>query len=230
MRFQAVDKTNLVEKVEKRLLDVIRKNHLSIGDGLPSEIELTQKLGVSRSVVREALSRLRMLGVLETRKKRGMIVAEPDVFSSCGRALDTALLNKSAQEDLFEMRLILELGFADLLFLRKTDADLEFLEKIVEKEEKTKSEPARIKLEIKFHKTLYQIAGNDMLLRFQCLLNSFFREAVQREKKNKRYKGNATHRDLLEELQNGTPDGFREKMRSHLSPHLIRLKERSKGD
>ncbi|MCK4960177.1 MAG: FadR family transcriptional regulator, partial [Planctomycetes bacterium] len=71
MQIKAVEKTNLVELVEQKILDIVRKNNLSVGDSLPGELELTEGLGVSRSVVREALSRLRMLGLLESRKRRG---------------------------------------------------------------------------------------------------------------------------------------------------------------
>ena len=107
MQLTAIEKTNLVERVEQKLLDLIRKNRLTVGDSLPPELELTQGLGVSRSVVREALSRLRMLGLLESRKKRGMVIAEPDVFGGCRQILDTAFLHAHTQRDLFEMRLML---------------------------------------------------------------------------------------------------------------------------
>ena len=131
MGLKAIPKMNLVEMVEERILQTIRENNLSVGDSLPSELELTEGLGVSRTVVREALSRLRMLGLLESRKKRGMVIKEPDVFGGCRQILDAAFLNAQTQRDLFEMRLILEIGLADALFMHKTDADLEALEGIV---------------------------------------------------------------------------------------------------
>lgn len=223
MQLSAIEKTSLVEVVEQRILNIVRKNNLSIGDSLPAELELTEGLGVSRSVVREALSRLRMLGLLESRKKRGMVIAEPDVFGGCSQILDAAFLNEKTQRDLCEMRLTLELGLADLLFLRKTENDLNVLEKIVHREEKARTEQTRLKLEIEFHTTLYQMGRNDLLLQFQALLEPFFRDAVKREERNGRRKGDASHRDLLEELRSGNPDGFRKKMRNHLQPHFVRL-------
>jgi GntR family transcriptional repressor for pyruvate dehydrogenase complex len=223
MQLKAIEKTSLVELVEQRILNIVRKNNLSIGDSLPAELELTEGLGVSRSVVREALSRLRMLGLLESRKKRGMVIAEPDVFGGCSQILDAAFLNEKTQRDLCEMRLTLELGLADLLFLRKTENDLNALEKIVHREEKARTEQMRLKLEIEFHTTLYQMGRNDLLLQFQALLEPFFRDAVKREERNGRRKGDASHRDLLEELRSGNPDGFRKKMRNHLQPHFVRL-------
>ena len=231
MQIQAIEKTNLVELVEQKILDIVRTNNLSIGDSLPAELELTERLGVSRSVVREALSRLRMLGLLESRKKRGMVVAEPDVFGGCKQILDTAFLNEKTQRDLYEMRLTLELGFSDLLFLRKTDKDLDELESIVNREEKAHTEQTRLELEIAFHAKLYQVGRNDLLFRFQGLLEPFFREAVKREEKNGRRKGEVSHKELLEELRMGTPDSFRKKMREHLQPHFVRLmKNQGTGD
>ena len=223
MEITTIEKTNLVELVEQKLLDLIRENQLSAGDSLPPELELTEGLGVSRSVLREALSRLRMMGLLESRKKRGMVMAEPDVFGGCKQVLDTDLLNEETQQDLFEMRLVLELGLADLLFLRKTDKDLEALEGIVNKGEKATSERIRIKQEIDFHTKLYEIGRNHLLLRFQGLLESFFQEALKDETKYEKSKESVSHRDLLEELRNGTAESFRRKMREHLQPHFNRL-------
>lgn len=231
MQLEAIEKTSLVEVVEQKILNLIRKNNLSVGDSLPAELELTEGLGVSRSVVREALSRLRMLGLLESRKKRGMVIAEPDVFGGCSQILDAAFLNEKTQRDLCEMRLTLELGLADLLFLRKTENDLNALENIVNREENARTEQMRLKLEIEFHTTLYQMGRNDLLLRFQELLEPFFREAVKREEINGRRKGEASHRDLLEELRSGSPDSFRKRMREHLQPHFVRLmKNQGTGD
>ena len=231
MQLKAIEKTSLVEVAEQKILNIVRKNNLSIGDSLPAELELTEGLGVSRSVVREALSRLRMLGLLESRKKRGMVIAEPDVFGGCSQILDAAFLNEKTQRDLYEMRLTLELGLADLLFLRKTENDLNALENIVNREENARTEQTRLKLEIEFHTTLYQMGRNDLLLRFQALLEPFFREAVKREEINGRRKGEASHRDLLEELRSGSPDSFRKRMREHLQPHFVRLmKNRSTED
>ncbi len=75
------------------------------------------------------------------------------------------------------------------------------IEKIVNREENARTEQTRLKLEIEFHATLYQIGRNDLLLRFQALLEPFFRETVKGEQINGRHKGEASHRDLLEELR-----------------------------
>ena len=75
-----VQKT-MADVVEVRLRDYLKEKSFKPGDPLPTEVDLAETLGVSRNVVREALSRLRMLGMVETKKKRGMILARPDILS-----------------------------------------------------------------------------------------------------------------------------------------------------
>jgi len=75
-----VSTETMADIVELRLREFFKKKSFKPGDALPKEMELVEALGVSRNVVREALSRLRMLGLVETKKKRGMILARPDVL------------------------------------------------------------------------------------------------------------------------------------------------------
>jgi len=224
MKSKPTERTSLVEQPEQKILQTIRNKGLVVGDTLPGELELTESLGVSRSVVREALSRLRMLGLLESRRKRGMILSEPDIFGGCNLVMDTAFLNVETQQDLFEMRLTLEIGLTDLVFLDKTDEDLDKLEKIVELEKKAPTAAARLKHEIEFHRQLYQMSGNETLIRFQALLQPFFQQVSERERKTGRRTGTVDHGKLLKELRTGTPESFRRAMREHLDPHFKSLR------
>jgi DNA-binding FadR family transcriptional regulator len=223
MKISAINNSSLVELAEDSILEVIRRNKLSLGDSLPSEVTLTEKLGVSRPVVREALSRLRMLGLLESKKKRGLIIAEPDVFGGCKRVLDSVFLTEKTWKNLCEMRLCLELGIADFLFLRKTDEGLKELESLVERGETATSDTIRVKHEVEFHSKLYQMVNNDLLAQFRGLLQPFFFDAMKQENEGIREISEISHRDLLDELRSGTPEGFRGKMRLHLDPQFRRL-------
>ena len=66
--------TTLVDSVEASISNYIRTNGLVAGDKLPSEEEFAESLGVSRNVVREALSRMKSFGMLSSRKKRGLVL------------------------------------------------------------------------------------------------------------------------------------------------------------
>lgn len=75
-------KTNmtLVDQVEDRLLNYFKENNLQIGDPIPNEMDLAASLGVARNVLREALSRLKMIGMIESRPRRGMVLREPSLL------------------------------------------------------------------------------------------------------------------------------------------------------
>ena len=74
-----------------------------------------------------------MLGMVETRKKRGMILGRPDILGTFERVLDPLIIDDGTLQDIFELRLVLEMGMADILYLKKTNQDIAALEAIAEK-------------------------------------------------------------------------------------------------
>lgn len=218
--------STMADVVELRLREYLKKKAFKPGDALPKELELAGALDVSRNVVREALSRLRMLGMIETKKKRGMILAEPDVLGGFERVMDPLILDQKTLKDLFELRLVLEMGLADIIYARMTDQDLKELEQIVKKEANKVQIPFKVKYEIAFHGKLYQMSGNDTLTRFQKMLFPVFEYVVAEEANlNGEAKvGKVTHNDLLQLLKTGNAEDFRQGMKAHLSPHFERIR------
>ncbi|NTS43912.1 FadR family transcriptional regulator [Flavisolibacter sp. BT320] len=217
---QPITTSTMAEVVEARLREYFRKRFFKPGDALPSEMELATALGVSRNVVREALSRFRMLGIVETKRKRGMVMSNPDILSSFEKVLDPLIIDETTLQDIFELRLVLEMGLADLLYKRKTDAEIEALEKIA-RAEKTDTN-FRVQNEIAFHGKLYEMTQNQTLKRFQTMLLPIFAYVITLEKKPIR--GKVSHIDLVDILKNGTKEDFKEGMLAHLQPHFDRLK------
>lgn len=203
--------------VEIQLREYLDRKELKAGDVLPSEMDLSEALGVSRNVLREGLSRLRMLGLIESKKKRGMVLTSPDILGSFERVLNPQFMDDSTLKNLFELRLVLESGLADLLFLRKTKKDLKELEDIVKKEDSSDNDLYRVNSEIAFHGKLYEITGNDTLKRFQIMLLPVFNYVLINENRNIR--SNITHADLVRILKEGTKEDFVLAMREHLRPH-----------
>jgi DNA-binding FadR family transcriptional regulator len=212
-----------VDKVQQQLEEYFR--NLQPGDPVPKETELATSMGVSRTAIREALSRFKLLGIISTKKNRGMIITQPDVLGSLGRVLNSKLLGGQTMKEIFEFRLVIEMGIGDVLFLRKTDENLEELEEIVVNEEATEDRIERTNYDVKFHSTLYKISGNDTILRFQNLLLPVFDYVnnslhVKRQEENADY---VSHRVLLNVLKNGTPELFRNKMRAHLMHYFEKI-------
>lgn len=222
-----IETASLVDRVEKELIDYLLENKLKAGDALPTELELTEKLGVSRTVVREALLRLRMMGLVESRKKKGMVVTHPDFLNVFERTIFPTLMEKEKLKDIFELRMTLEIGMADLLFLRIQPEDLAELDQIVSEESPAvDSYFFDIKQEIRFHGKLYDITNNETLKRFQHLLIPVFNYVHDSGLLSKPIKSNKvpTHADLVYILRHGDPDAFRVAMRAHLDTHFQRIR------
>ena len=97
----------LPDQVAEILEQEIQKGNWRPGEKLPSEAALSQKFGVSRAVVREALSRLKYEGLLDSQQGKGIIV----VGTSGRRSFRLQNLQKLDSNDLsqlFELRVILD--------------------------------------------------------------------------------------------------------------------------
>jgi GntR family transcriptional repressor for pyruvate dehydrogenase complex len=224
--FSQLDTSSLVDKVEMQLVQLLVDRKLKVGDSIPTEIDLSKSLGVSRTVTREALLRLRMMGLIETKKKKGSVITSPDIFEIMSKSMNPHILDQNTLKEIFELRLVLEVGMADLLFLRITPEDIQELRMIVETEPDTaKDHIFNIDHEIIFHGKLYEITGNETLKKFQRMLLPVF-DYVHKSgllKKQMEINKFVSHKGLVEILENGSPELFRNAMRNHLENHFRRL-------
>jgi DNA-binding FadR family transcriptional regulator len=226
--FKPIENSSLVDKVEANLVQLLQQQKLKVGDSIPTELELTEKLGVSRTVIREALLRLRMMGLIESKKKKGAVITSPDLFGNMSKSMNPHILAPETLKEVFEIRLVLEIGMADLLFNRITPSDIQALRAIVEDEPPaTQYHLFNIDHEITFHGKLYEITGNETLKKFQKMLLPVF-DYVHNSgllKKQTLLKMFISHKELVDILEHGTPEQFRNGMRSHLENHFTRLFE-----
>jgi len=217
---QKINSPTMADIVEVRLIEFLKKRAFKPGDTLPKEMEIAEALGVSRNIVREGLSRLKMLGLIESRKKRGTVFVNPDILGTFEKILDPLIIDDATLKDIFELRLVLEMGLGKLLFRNKTHKDIVDLEKIA-KNQDLEDDTFRIKHEVSFHGKLYEITGNVTLKRFQKMLLPIFGYVTSME--DRPIRGKTSHLDLVEILRNGTIEDFNKGMEEHLQPHFDRL-------
>ena len=79
--------TRLADRLAQRMAALIERGEFAEGGRLPAESELASRFGVSRPVIREALSRLRVMGVIVSRKGSGSYVEK-----RAGRASETPVM------------------------------------------------------------------------------------------------------------------------------------------
>ena len=136
------------------------------------------------------------------------------------------MLDQETLKEIFEIRLILEIGMADFIFHRIRKEDIDELKDIVSQEP---SETDKVSFttdhEIAFHGKLYEITGNDTLKKFQSLLLPVFDYVQHSEliKKNVTIKKYVSHKGLVDTIENGSPEMFRNAMRNHLENYFARL-------
>lgn len=222
----SIDTRSLVDKVEMNLIDFFIKKEYKPGDTIPKEVELASAMGVSRTVIRESLTRLKTLGIIESIKHKGTIIKSPDLSALLAKSMIPRMLDNSTLKDIFELRMVIEIGMADLVFQHVTDEDIAELENIINTEpEKSDDVLFDIDHEIKFHGKLYEIANNETLKKFQQILLPVFNYMYDSGLINKpiQKKTHVSHQGLVDLLKNGSPDEFRSAMRNHLENHFQRL-------
>ena len=222
----------LVEQTQQDILNYISSN--SNCKKLPKEQELVEALGVSRVVVREALSRLRAMGFIETKRKKGTVVVVPEVFGTMKAIVSSGLLDKDTLRDLYQLRIMLEIGMADYLYQNKTDEQMGRMESIIRDEydldvqmasadnEEDRYEIAKklTDIDIRFHSLLFEMTGNKSLIDFQHILRHLFTLYFPKIKRDPREMNIVSHIGLFNLLRTGTPDAFRTAMRLHLTTQV----------
>jgi GntR family transcriptional regulator, transcriptional repressor for pyruvate dehydrogenase complex len=223
---EAVDTRSLVDKVEMNLINFFIKKKLTPGDGIPKEMELAQVMGVSRTVIRESLNRLKTMGLIESVKHKGTLIKSPDLAGILQKSMIPNILDPRSLKDAFELRLVLEVGMADLVVKRATDQDIEELSEIV----KNEISPAGdilfdVDYEIKFHGKLYEMTGNETLKGFQTLLLPVFNYVYSSGLINKPVpiRKYVSHKGLVDILRERDAGMFRKAMRRHLENHFNRI-------
>ncbi len=219
--------STLVDKVEISILEYIKTKKLVPGDTLPNEMVLSTELGISRNVLREALSRLRMLGIVQSRTKRGIVIQEPSLLSGFEKVIEPYLLSENAIIDMMGMRIALEIGLTDFLFLNLDNKKIEDLEKIVRSQEALKFQ-LTVEQETEFHTKIYEIAGNQFIIQFQKIIHpvflfaksnyeSYFAPVNERLLKEGKI---ITHHNLFDCIKKKDMEGYRKAIKMHLQPYF----------
>lgn len=220
--------TTLVDQVEEKLLEFIRDNKLVPGDALPNETTLSQNMGLSRNVIREAMSRLRMLGLIKSRTKKGITVTEPPLLVGLEKVTNPYLFSTKTIQDIMQMRIALEIGIVDFIFNNLTDQDVSDLKEIVNQGKTYENNHWPVELEKAFHNRIYEIAGNQFITQFQNIVHIIFEFAMNHydslfkpiNEELKKQKKLITHEELYFHIKNRDKDAYAEGIKGHLSLYL----------
>jgi len=210
----------IVEQIERRVLN----GDIRHGDRLPTERELAEQFGVSRTAVREAMKALAQKGLIQVRPGRGTFVIDG---TSQAMRHSLSLMMMLGQADaigsLVEVREILEPEIAARAALRATDADIATLRDAVAAMDATLDDPDMfIAADHAFHRTLAEGTQNLIILN---LIDSIVNLLQEQRKRISLVRGGIErgqyhHKQILEAVVRRDPGAAREAMLAHL--HQIR--------
>jgi len=183
LKYKKIKPKKIYEEVAETLHEMIRSGQLKPGDRLDSVQQLAENFQVGRSAIREALSALKAMGLVEIKQGEGTFVKgfEPNqiIFP-----LSTAILmNKEDVLHLLEVRKIIEVGTAASAARNRTESDLLEMSQVLEEMRLAKGdEELGEKADLLFHLSLSEATHNPIL----CNLLGQVSEAMEETMKETR--------------------------------------------
>lgn len=210
---RTVRRVRLHEEIVIQLAELIRQGQLQPGDRLPPERELADRLGVSRSSVREALRILELHGLVARRPGTGTVIA-----GGTPQGLVRSL-TQLALHDVIELRLIVEPAVAALAAERATPPDISRLEDILrEQEAQIQRGETGAAADAAFHLAIAQATHNRALVRLAEALAEIL--AVSRDPcvqtPQRSRLSLQSHRQILGAIKGGSPVAARQAMEDHI--------------
>jgi GntR family transcriptional regulator, transcriptional repressor for pyruvate dehydrogenase complex len=215
-----------VETALHGLRTLIADGSLQPGDKLPSEGELSERLGVSRGSVREAIRTLSALGVVETRRGAGTYVGElraADMIQTL--TLTVGLLPLESILELFELRRVLEAHAVALSAARCDDATIAALGDLLDRLEASEDVDEQSALDHEFHMGIARLCGNESLVSMVSVLRSRSRAYPVLTPETKRV-SDAGHRAILRALTARDPVAASVAAAAHVTQSEVWLRER----
>lgn len=154
-----IGRRSSVDEVVGQLIEALTEGTWAVGDRLPTEHRLTEELGVSRTVIREAVRALVHLGVLETRQGAGTYVVSTADPAPMLRRFGTADIR-----EVFEVQLGFDVQAAQLAATRRTEADLRRLRGLLTARHHATAPEEFARADADFHLAVVEAAGNSVLL------------------------------------------------------------------
>jgi len=222
MNFELIEKSeniDLQNEIIYKIKELINYKNLEPGDKLPSERMMSEKFGVSRSNVREAIQKLEFYGLLKSIPQSGTFVANIGVIAMNGIIDDIVQLKKPDFKSLVETRILLELKLVRLAALRRTEEELIQIRKALDAfaDKALKGQDA-VQEDLLFHLAIANASGNSTLNTFMLkitpeIITDFNKYHVCDE--NQALIGVQEHENIYNAIKEQNPGKAKEMMKHH---------------
>lgn len=211
---------SLHKKITETIMEQIVSGHYGAGVLLPPERDLCEMHGVSRTVIREAVKLLESRRLVRIERGRGTIVEGPNSDPVADSLRLMLRRNRHGIEDLLEIRKILETGIAALAAERRTEANLQAMERNLAVMRAKPSEPeGYVDADLDFHAEIARAAGNPVLLLILQPMAELLRESRIATFRGPRFVLLRTrqHERIFQAIRQQHPEEARTAMLEHLA-------------
>ncbi len=214
-----VENQSIQDAIILKIRGLINFKNLEPGDKLPSERMLSEKFGVTRGNIREAIQKLEFYGLLKSIPQSGTFIANIGVIAMNGMIDDILRLEEPDFKSLVETRILLELKTARLAAIRRTEEDLErikdtldaFIDKVLRGED-------AVQEDLLFHLAIAKASGNStmntlMLMITPEIITNFEKYLICDD--DLAQKGIQEHTEIYNAIVAQNPKLAKEKMKAH---------------
>jgi GntR family transcriptional repressor for pyruvate dehydrogenase complex len=219
------DRVPISSEVAQVLMSHLLNDGYEVGQRIPSERALAASLGVGRSVIREALKSLALLGLVQVRAGDGNYLQS----RSSGLLPNTfewgMLLDENTLDEVIEARRELEVVLAGLAAARRTQEDIDDLHALLETMRAAPADQHFVEADVAFHLRIARAAKNAVLQQMLESTHSLLYAWISRviEAAGDTRPSVSEHVPVLEAIEAGDVEGARAAIRDHLDRAGSRL-------
>lgn len=228
-KYELKQPLRLPDQVAAILMEELESGTLKPGEMLPPEMELATKFGVSRAVIREALSQLKAEGLLESQQGRGVMVV-----GRTGRRFfrleDPEKFNSQSLTHLYELRAILESEAAAMAAARGSTRDVAKLgECVLAMARAVEDDTIGAVPDLDFHRGIAEASGNSHLCELMQFLNDKLLVLIQEAREHSRQNPGVPrqvqkeHEGIYRAIEARNPQKARKETLDHLRMAARRL-------
>lgn len=229
--FEKIPSRALSDTVAQQLLAQIDKGTFARGGKLPTEAVLSQEFGVSRTVIREAISRLKNEGVVEPRQGSGVYVSAHGAIRPLRIDYAEAMEGGSVLH-ILAVRRAIEAEVAAEAAMRRTDADMLAIDAVLKKIDEAVSEGRDgVAEDVAFHRTIAAVTGNPYFLKTLTFLNQYLEAGTVVTRRNEALREDFSrqvrdeHAAIVAAIRAGDPLAARNAAQTHMYNAARRLAE-----
>jgi GntR family transcriptional repressor for pyruvate dehydrogenase complex len=224
--FKQVKSKKVYQHVVEQIQVMVMNGELKKDDKLPTERDLAEELGVSRTSIREALRSLEMIGLVESRQGEGNFIGG-NIKSNFFEPLSVMfMLNQGNPRDILELRMVIEVEAASLAAQRVNNEDrtkdIKELNNLMKRLREASNEEESKSIDLQLHYKIAEITGNYLIMMLLNTISSLMETFVESARgmilvdPENREKLLNEHQSIVDSISEGDSEKSIKSMREHL--------------